>query len=632
MLQHIREKFTGLFAVILLGMLGVSFVFFGIGNFNFLNAGNAAVVDDIEISVFALENAYQNTLLSMPNYGDLPPESLQLVRRNALDQLVREALLESYIARNGYRIGDEQVAQMIQDEPTFQEDGVFKKELYYAWLDQMVLDATTFEAQQRFALRTSQPQRGIGATAFVTPSEYRRYLNLYAEQRIASIATFDIAALAETIVVHDEDIQAFYDARPDGFRSPESVDFEYIEVNRNTLAEEVEVGEDVLQQYYEANSNRFLQDESRRASHILILPGDDEAAAEELARSLTIRAQAGEPWADLARQYSEDTGTAERGGDLGSIMQSQMPGALGDAIFAIDQGEIYGPVRTDFGFHVVKLEEVIPGGPLPLDQVRGELLQEIREEGVEQEFRNLENRIADAVFDAPDLQTIAQSTGLEVQSVSGFTRSGGEPFGNNDAVINAVFDPLVLNDGQISDVIEIDADRSIMVKVAQYNEEARQPLEDVRDDIVFSLQSQRAVNIIEDRSRRLREALEEGRDFEEMAFELEADFTPAVTLDRYQDDVDPAVLDAIFRTKKPSEGKGRLGSTVTTTGDYVVFIVGAVIPGRPESIPLEERDQRKDELQAAAGAQDFNAFINELERNADIERSEEALAGPEYLQ
>ena len=239
MLQHIREKFTGTFAIILLGMLGVSFVFFGIGNFNLLNAGNAAVVDDIEISAFALENNYQNTLLNMPNYGDLPPESLQLVRRSALEQLIREALLESYIAKNGFRIGDEQVTRMIQEEPTFQENGEFRRELYYSWLDQMVLDATTFEAQQRYALRTSQPQRGIGATAFVTPSEYRRYLNLYAEQRIASIATFDIAALADTIVVHDEDIQAFYDARPDGFRSPESADFEFLEVNRTALAEDL---------------------------------------------------------------------------------------------------------------------------------------------------------------------------------------------------------------------------------------------------------------------------------------------------------------------------------------------------------------------------------------------------------
>ncbi len=632
MLQHIREKFTGLFALILLGMLGVSFVFFGIGNFNFLNAGNAAVVDGVEISILQLESRYQDQLLQLPDFGDLPPETLRLIRRTTLERLIRDTLIEIHVADEGYRIGDDQVTEMIQEEPIFQDDGVFNKDLYYAWLDQRVLDARVFEAQQRRGMRTSQLQRGIGATAFVTPTEYRRYLNLYAEQRIASIATFDIAALAETVVVHDEDIQSYYDGRPDDFRSPESVDFEYLEINRDELAAAVEIGEVVLQQYYEDNNSRFLQDEQRRASHILITMDDDEVAAEEQARSLTARVQAGESFDDLARQYSKDSGTADQGGNLGAVMQSQMPGALGDTIFSIDLGEVFGPVRTDFGFHVVRLDEVITGGPLPLDQVRGELLAELREQGVDDQFRSIERQLGDAVFDASDLQSIAAGSGLEVKTVAGFVRTGGEPFGANQTVIDSVYDPLMLNDRQISDVIEIDAARSIMVRVTAHNEEVRRSMEDVREDIVFALQSDRAINIVDDRSRRLREALEEGSDFEEMAFQLEAEYAPDVTLNRYQDDVDANVLAGIFTAKKPAPGKGRLGSTVSTDGDYVVFMVSAVVQGRPETIPLAERDQRKEELQMAAGASDYNAFVNELERNTDIERSEDALTQPDFLQ
>ena len=634
MLQHIREKFTGVFAVVLLGMLGISFVFFGIGNFNFLNAGNVATVEDVDISVMQLQNAYQNRLLSIPDYTDLPPETLQYLRADTLEQLIRETVLEAHIAKAGYRVGDEQVAELIQAAPQFQENGVFQKELYYVWLEQMVIDARNFEAQQRQSLRSSQVQRGIGATAFVTPSEYRRYLNLFAEQRIASIATFDIASLADTIVVKDEDVQAYYDSRPDDFRSPESVDFEYLEVNRDEIAAEIEISEAVLAQYYEDNSTRFLQDESRRAAHILITSDGDEAAAEEQAAALAARANAGEPFEDLAKQYSKDSGTANTGGDLGAVMQSQMPGALGDAIFAMNQGEIVGPVTTDFGFHVIRLLEVIPGGPLPMDQVRGELLQELRSQGMEDRFQNLVRQLGDAVFDASDLQNIAASSGLEVKSASGFTRGGGEPFGANQTVIDNAFDPLILNDRQISDVIEIDANRSIMIQVTEHREESRRPLEELRDDIAFALQSQRAVNIVEDRSRRLREALQEGSDFQEMAFQLEASFTPDVVMNRNlnEAELDQSVLDAIFRAKKPAPGQARLGSTVTTNGDYVVFMVTAVIPGRPETIPLEERDQRKEQLQSGAGAADFNAFVAELERTADIERDEDALATPDFLQ
>ena len=632
MLQQIRDKFTGVFAGVLLGMLAISFVFFGIGNFNFLGTPWAAKVNDIEISVFQLENAYQNQLLQLSDYSSLPPETLQIIRRNSLERLIRDTLIEVHVAEEGYRVGDEQVAQLIQEEPTFQENGVFSKELYYTWLDQNVLDARLFEAQQRQGFRTSQLQRGIGATAFVTPSEYRRYLNLYAEQRIASIATFDIAALAGTIVVSDEDVQAYYDARPEDFRAPESLDFQYLEIDRNALAAEIEISDEVLQQYYQDNSGRFLQDEQRRASHILLTFDGDEAAAEEQAIALTARAQAGEPFGDLAQQYSKDTGTANNGGDLGVVLQSAMPGALGDTIFSIDPGEIYGPVRTDFGFHVVKLDEIVPGGPLPLDQVRGELLQELRAQGLDERQRSLERQLSDALFDASELGEIAATTGLEINTVTGFTRSGGEPFGANQTVIDTVYDPIIKDDGQVSDVVEIDADRSIMVQVTTYNPEQRRPLEEVSEQIRFQLQSARAVNIVEDRSRRLQEALEQGENFEEVAFELEAEFAPDVALNRYQDDVDAGVLDAIFRAKKPSQNMARLGSTISTTGDYVVYMLKLVVPGQPETIPLAERDQRKEELQGAAGALDYNAFVNELQRTTEIERNDEALATPDYLQ
>ena len=614
-------------------MLGVSFVFFGVGNFTFLGTTWAAKVEDSEISIFELEQAYQNRLLELPNYGNLPTETLQLLRAATLERLIRDRLLAVHVADEGYRIGDEQIAQLIQETPQFQENGVFRKELYYAYLDQLVVDAPMFEESQRANMRQSQLERGIAATAFITPAEYRRYLNLFAEERVASVATFDIAALAETIVVRDEDVQEYYDSRPDDFRAPESIDFEYLEINRDMIAETIEVSEEDLQAYYEVNGERFRQDESRRAAHILITLDGDEAAAEELATSLTARAQAGEPFADLARQYSKDGGTAQQGGDLGPTMHSQMPGALGDAIFGMEQGEIYGPVRTDFGFHVVQLNEIIEGGPLPLDQVRGELLSELRAGQLDDRVRDLERQLADAVFDATDLQSIAESTGLELKTVSEFTRNGGGPFGANQTVIDTVWDPLVSVDRQISDVVEVDAARSILVRVTDYHEAARRPLEEVRDDIVFNLQSSRALNIIEDRARRLQEALAAGESFEETAFQLEAEYTPQVTLRRVggETGVDAAVQDSIFRAKKPSPGNARLGSTITTNGDYAVFMVHAVIPGRPESIPLAERDAGKEALQNDAGVADLNAFISELVRNADIERSEDALATPDFL-
>lgn len=632
MLQRIRERLTGKFAMAILAIIFVPFAFFGVTNYNFLTAGWAAKVEDSEISIFQLENAYQNQILQLSEYGELPAEYLASIRRGVLESLIRDRLIELHVAEAGFRVDDAMVTRIIQQEPTFQEDGVFKKELYYNWLDQRAQDARVFEAQQRQAIRISQLQRGIGATAFVTPSEYRRYLNLIGEQRQVSIATFDVAALADTVVVNDEDIAAYYDARPNGFISPETVDFNYIELRRDLLTQDVDVSEAEIQQYYEESASRYQQDEQRRASHILITFDDDEAAAEEQATALTARAQAGEPFVDLARQYSKDGGTAEQGGDLGTILHSQMPDALGDAIFSMQKGEIMGPVRSDFGFHVVQLDDIITGGPLPLDEVRSELEGELKTRAADTRFSELERTLADALFDANDLDALAEASGLEVSQATGFSRSGGEPFGASQAVIDAVFDDAVLLDGQISDVIEIDRNRSVVIQVSEYHPEARKSLDEVREEIRFNLQSERALDMVQDRGRRFTEALREGKAFAAAAVEIGAQPVTNIVVERQSDKVDPAVLSEIFRARKPLPGKTRIEETISSAGDYVVFMISAVVPGRPEAMPLADRDARKEQLQSSAGAADFTAYVNELESGANIERSEEALQQQDLFQ
>jgi len=632
MLQKIRDRLTGGFAMAILAIIFVPFAFFGITDYNFLSAGWAARVDDVEISLFRLENAYQNQLLQLSEFGELPPSYLTSIKSGILEGLIRDTLVELHASESGYRIDDAMVTTLIQGAPQFQEDGVFRKDLYYTWLDQTAQDATVFEAQQRQGIRISQLQRGIGATAFVTPAEYRRYLNLFEEKRQASIATFDVAALAASVVVKEEDITAYYDARPAAFLSPESVDFEYIELRRDVLMQVIEISEEELLRYYEESTNRFQHDEQRRARHILITFGDDEAAAEEQAVALAARARAGEPFEDLARQYSQDGGTSEQGGDLGTILQSQMPGALGDAIFAMRKGEIQGPVKSDFGLHIVRLDEIVVGGALALDEVRGELEGELKTQAADARFLELERMLADALFDANDLTVMAETSGLEIALATGYTRNGGAPFGASQAVIDAVFDESVLTGGQISDVIEIDLNRSAVIQVQEYHPEARKSLDEVRAEITFTLQSERALNMIQDRARRFSEALREGQAFAAAAAKVEAVVTPAVIVGRQDETIDAGVLNEIFRARKPAPGNARIESAMTTTGDYAVFMITAVIPGRPESIPLAERDARKNELEANSGAADFTAYVNELGNRASIERSDEALQQQDLFQ
>ena len=632
MLQKIRDRITGKIALAFLALIALPFVFFGI-DYNFIGLGYAAKVNGEEVSINMFENAYRNQLLALAEQGQEVPEELRtLVREGVLDTLIREELVLQYLRESGYRIPDTLVSEAIQSEPTWQEDGAFSPEAYYTWLEQRAITAAEFEENQRRFLEQNQLRRGIALTAFVTPAEYRRYLNLYGEQRQVAIAEIDVTALSEAVEVTDEDVQAYYDSRPDAFLSPESVDFQYVELSRSGLAETLEITEDELQRYYEQAGERFVRDEQRQARHILIPFGDDEAAAEAEAAALTARASAGEPFEDLARQYSKDGGTAPQGGDLGLLLKSQLPVELGDAIFVMEQGDVEGPVRSTFGFHVIRLDDIQSGGPMPLSEIRNELIAELRADKVEAVFQEKERDLSNALFDAANVESLAATVGLPLSSVSGFERSGGGPFGGNQAAIDAVFDERVLVDREVSDLVEIDADRTVVIGVSDYREAARRPLDEVAEDIARSIRSERAFALASERVSELRAALADGSNFDDAASGVEGFATRTVSVTRQSQDVDSRLRAAVFQEKKPAAGTPRVGTVVTAGGNYAVYSVTAYAPGRPESIPLAERDAMKEQLAVQSGSQDFASFVRELELRADIAKSEDALAADSFYE
>jgi peptidyl-prolyl cis-trans isomerase D len=632
MLQQIREKFTGGIAIAILALIGVPFLFFGVGNYSFFGQTFAAKVDGEEIGVAFFEQIYRDQLDRNPGWADLPDEFRVQLRSGVLDSLIRDVLVSTHLQKKGYQISDAQLMRAIQRVPEFHSDGKFDMDTYRTVLLQNGLEPQRFEASQRQRMREDQLRRAIGATALVTPSDYRRYLNLIAEQRLVSLATFDIASVAAGIEVTDEEIAEFYASNETMFLTPESADIEMIEIRRDAVAESIEIGEDVLVQYYEDEKDRYLQDEQRQARHILILFEDDEDAAEQKALDLLQRIRAGESFEELAQANSADGGTASNGGDLGVLTRSQLPGELGGAIFSMDEGDVDGPVKTDFGFHIVRLDDILERGPLPLDQVRGDLLTELRESEAESGFRDLERIVSDALFDAADMQAIADASGLEIQLGNRITRSGGDPVGSNQAAIDAIFDPQVLNGGEISEVIELDANRSAIFRVTAYYEASRQPLEAVRDEVAAMIKSTEAESIVFNRSEQLLGALDNGEDFGAAAEASGATVSAPRLVSRQEDDLDPSLLSQIYQAKKPTREAPTRGLVANADGGYTVFSLDAVLPGRPESIPLAERDDRKRVLTQEAGIADYSAFVQGLYNRADIVVSEDVLAAQDLFQ
>jgi peptidyl-prolyl cis-trans isomerase D len=298
----------------------------------------------------------------------------------------------------------------------------------------------------------------------------------------------------------------------------------------------------------------------------------------------------------------------------------------------MQEGDIEGPIESDFGFHIVRLDSIIEPGPLPLDQVRGDLLSELRDREAEGLFRDLENRLSDAVFDAENMQAVADATGLEIQTASGITRSGGGPIGTNQAALDAIFEDAVLTGGEISDIVELDATRSAVFRVTAHNEASRLPLEDVREQIVETVKTRRAQAIVFDRAESLMAALDAGEDFGIAAEAAGGAVSPPTLLSRQTQDVDQAVRDQVFQANKPTVDAPVRERVMNADGGYTVFSLEAVLPGRPESIPVAERDAGKLQLAQQGGVSDYLAFIEALYDNADIVISDDALAAQDLLQ
>ncbi len=631
MLQNIREKFTGWIAISILALIGASFVFVGL-NYSFIGSSYAARVDGVDIGVAQFENTYRDQLQANPQFAQLPEEYRGQLRRNILEQLIQQRVIDNYLVETGYQITDEQITRLIQNAPEFQVDGRFDMETYRRLLAQQGYEPSQFEAAQRISLRREQLQRAIRGSALVSPAQYRRFLNLAGEQRVVTMATLDDAAVADEVEISDELIGLYYENNPTMFQLPESADVEYVEILRSDVAASVSVSEQDLQEHYEFSKDRYLQDEQRQARHILVLFNDDEEAAEAKAMDLLARAQGGESFEELARQNSEDGGTASNGGDLGVLTRTQLPGELGGSIFAMEEGAIEGPVKTDFGFHIVRLDRILERGPLPLDQVRGELVTELQEQQADSLYRDLERRLSDALFDAGDIQALAAAIDGEVKSIDGFTRLGGEPLGSSPSVVDAIFDESILSGGLLSEIVEIDGNRSAVFAVTRHNEATRQPLDDVRDQVVERLRIEQSESLMSERAERMVAAVEAGEEFSAAAESIGATVAVPMAMRRDAPDLDQFVSVAVFTAVKPTQGNPTVGSTRNGEGGFTVYRVDAVIPGRPEAIPVADRDAGKLQLADQSGVSEFIAFVQALRADADIVINEDVLAAQDLFQ
>ncbi|WP_313209965.1 SurA N-terminal domain-containing protein [Stutzerimonas nitrititolerans] len=615
MLQNIRDNSQGWIAktiigiiVVLLALTGFEAIFNSSGN-----ARNAAEVNGEEISLDELNQAVnmQRRQLMQQLGSDFDASLFddKLMRDSALGALIDRTLLLQGARDADFAFSQAALDQLILQTPEFAVDGVFNAARFDQVIQQMGYTRMQFRQLLEQEMLIGQLRAGISGSGFVTDQQIERFAQL--ERQTRDFASITVAADSSAVQVSDEEARQYYEANTERFRSPEQVVLEYVELNKEAYFDEVDASEEELQELYRQQIGNLA--EQRRAAHILIeVDGTSDAEAKAQLEEIAAQLAAGGDFATLAKEHSDDPGSANEGGDLGYAGPGVYDPAFEDALYTLKEGQVSAPVRSEFGWHLIKLLGVQSPEVPSFESMKPELERELKAQQVEQRFVEVTKELENLAFESADLEQPAQELGLTVKTTEPFGREGGEGIAANRQVIQAAFSDEVLMDRANSSVIELDPDTVVAVRIKQHLEPEVQAFETVRDGIFEQLQHSKAAEQARSEGEKLLATLREGG-------EVEGQWQSVEAATRGQDGVAPAVLQTVFRMPKPEGESSNFSGVTLASGDYVVIRLNGVSEPDGE-LSAEEKQNYRRFLASRSGQQDFAAYREKQHAEAKIER------------
>lgn len=617
MLQDIRERFIGttgkiVLAVILLLLAGTGL------NYTITPKQYVAKVNGEEVSGFDFNQAYQSQLARFGGQ-DLPPAFLDQIQTVALEQTVGLTALRQHLADSGYRVSDKQVSDIIRQDPAFQVDGVFDSELYGRVLAQQFTSKAAYETNMRKRLAISQFQAGLTGSAFMTPAEFRRLIELSNQQREVEYAVMSADAYIDQVTVTDDDIALVYESSPTRFQTPEKVSLEYVLVDDALARDRIDMSDTALQTYFESIKDQYVAQEQRRARHVLLRNDEDPAAATALATELLARITAGESFEDIASEYSDDGGSASRGGDLGFVGRGDFVGPVEEAVFGMQPGELSGIVQSEFGLHIIRLEEIRAGDAPTLASERADVEARYQAEQQGATLLTLQQELGNQLFSADSLQQIADAMNLEILTATDYTENSTLPFGSSDAMRSAVFGADAIEDGKLRDV-QIDDSSTAVIRITDRTPSGREPLVSVAESIRTELTGERALALATAQGEQLAGVLDTQptTDFEALVANTPAQVFPKRLIGRRDTEVPPAVAAATFDAVLSDVDSPVVGSVSAPGVGFVVYRLTRVIAGSASDMPPQQLELARSQLAQREAQLQLDAYGNAVRESASI--------------
>jgi peptidyl-prolyl cis-trans isomerase D len=595
-------------------------------------------VNGEDVNLERIRQTYQEQLAQLNRvYPDeIPAEVRRNVQQRIVDQFVNTQLVAQKVKALRYSVSDKEVVESIQHYEGFQVNGKFNRDAYYGLLRAQGYAPARFETEQRELLQARALEGGLYLSSFSTPQELARAAALRDETRELAFAVVPVARYLATARPDEAALKDYYDKHKAEFKTPETVRLSYVALRVADVAKEVTVDEPALRAYFETVKERYVEPEKRHARHVLIPAGGDEAAAKKKADE--VYAEASKPGADfgaLARKYSQDAGSASQGGDLGWAEKNFFVAPFADAVFSMQPGETRGPVRTQFGWHVIKLEEIQPGKSKSFEQVRAELESDYRKTEAERRFGERQEKIEQLAFESSSsLEPVAKALGLKVEEIPAFSRGlAGNELAAAPKVVAAAFSADVLG-GQNSRAIEMAPGNVVVLRADDHKLPEQQSFETVRARVEDGARRELAERATRAAAEGVAAAVGGGTSWDvalkpvgtvaapvagKPAPPDAIRFEAAKFVTRNQPGLPAEVLADAFKAGHPAAGAPKVGVVRLASGDVAAYALSAVKPGAVTGDGAAEKRR----LSTIAADAEFATYLAALRAHADVHYSPE---------
>ncbi|PIP81401.1 MAG: hypothetical protein COW84_00060 [Gammaproteobacteria bacterium CG22_combo_CG10-13_8_21_14_all_40_8] len=637
MLEKFREGVKGPWAKVVGALIMASFVFAGVSNyFTSPNANNVALVNGEEISVVDFNRRYQQ---EKNRFGEQfekffsNEQALNQFKQSVVEHLITSKLLTQASKDLGLYVSDAIIYEQIRQTPQFQKDGKYDADTFRNLLSRVGYSQKEYEQSLRSEKEFNQ-LKTLSDSEFVLKSEIDQYLKLSDETRTGAYLQLSALPLqAEVDLSGDEGaekINHYYETHLGQYLIPEKVSVEYIDLSTESLKSQIHPADAEVKTYFEQHLADYSTPEQRKASHILInlasdAKEDETTKAMQKLKAIQRQIMEGADFAEVAKKQSDDTVSAENGGDLGFFGKKVMDPEFEKATFALQKvGDVSEIVRSQFGLHLIKLTEIHQAKEATLDDVKDKVVDALKKSQLELLFSDKKSQMTEKAFEYSDsLKEVAQELGLTVQVSEPFSKTGGMGVFTNPMVIEAAFSDQVLGNNFNSDVINIDKSHALVLRLKKHTDSYTQSLEQVKTSVEQAVITETAKKRLVDLATKVVAGLKQNKAEQEVLALLpstvKAEWVSFEQVKRTDAKIPSDIRTRLFLMEKPASEQPNYTGQETNQG-FAIIKLEKVTMGDPTQATAEQRKQVEDRLSRLKTNLEEAAFQAWLKENAKIER------------